>query len=462
MSRAGGAWRVWLGVAVFAGGVYWFGYGRREAWSLPVVRPRRGDLARVLREEARTRYREVRTLSMPVDGRLLPQRLEEGDAVPAGAVLAEVEADPSRSVVQRLEGEARALTARRQQAADTRAEQARLTQAEAGARAARAAVSARQAEAGARQAELDDARREQARLADLRARSAATQADLDRAQAALERAQALVQASDAQLAAARAEAAAAAARAAEAQAALEARARQVAELTARGEALDAQLVPARLDAGRTQVEAPFDGRLLAVHHRSGGHLPRGTPLFELGDPTSLEVEVELLSEEAATLTRAGLYAVTGGALGQDERRVFLRQVSPRAFTKRSSLGVEEQRVLAWFRLQGDPPPQLAHGYRVYLEAATHVARDALLVPRRALVRAGEAWGVFVLDAAGNAALVPVSLGVEDEAWVEVTEGLDEGASVLLDVPEELRAGDPVAARDEPDLGAVPRIPGSGG
>jgi HlyD family secretion protein len=206
--------------------------------------------------------------------------------------------------------------------------------------------------------------------------------------------------------------------------------------------------------------------VLSVVQRSESVLAPGSPLFEIGDPASLEVEVDVLSEDAVHLRPDGLYGIYGRALGDGDRAgeasevpARLREVSPRGFTKRSSLGVEEQRVHAWLSFV-TPPPGLGHGYRVHMRAALEVARGALLVPRRALLRDGRDWIVFVGEGARARRRV-VELGLGDESWVVVRSGLTGSEDLCLDVPETLEDGDPVVLEEARDLAPPAPLPGQG-
>ena len=106
------------------------------------------------------------------------------------------------------------------------------------------------------------------------------------------------------------------------------------------------------------------GVVLRVVQEDEGGVMAGAPLLEVGDPASVEVITDVLSEDAAQL-HAGASArviVSGG----DTLAGVVRQIEPTAFTKRSSLGVDEQRVrvvigLTTLFARGAP---LGDGYRV--------------------------------------------------------------------------------------------------
>jgi len=92
-----------------------------------------------------------------------------------------------------------------------------------------------------------------------------------------------------------------------------------------------------------ELKAPTGGRVLRLFEESSRAITTGTPLLEIGDPADLEVVVETLSRDGASITPGTrvLLEHWGGEAPLEGR---VRFVEPAAFTKISALGVEEQRV----------------------------------------------------------------------------------------------------------------------
>ena len=92
-----------------------------------------------------------------------------------------------------------------------------------------------------------------------------------------------------------------------------------------------------------EVKATASGSILHVFQESSRAVTQGTLLLEIGDPTDLEVVVEMLSRDgAALLPGAKVELEQWGGPTPLEGKV--RLVEPVAFTKIFALGVEEQRV----------------------------------------------------------------------------------------------------------------------
>ena len=193
------------------------------------------------------------------------------------------------------------------------------------------------------------------------------------------------------------------------------------------------------------VVSPVAGRVLRVLHKSEGVVQAGTPLVEVGDPAALEIVVDVLTSDAVHVRPGSEARITewgGSALAAS-----VRIIEPSAFTRLSALGVEEQRVNVVLDPKG--PPQawanLGDGYRVKAEIVTHEKADALQVPASAVFRRDSGWAVFRVDGP-LARLVPVQIGLRTQRRVEVTEGLEPGANVVLHPSDRIADGVKVVVR----------------
>jgi HlyD family secretion protein len=343
----------------------------------------RGAMEATLREEGKTRIKERYVISAPVAGNLRRIPLKAGDPVRAGeTVLATL--DPLPAAL--LDARARAMAEARRDAARAELERAR--------------------------AALDWARAEARRVRALFESGSATPQERDAA---------LWRETDAAQQAAAAE-----------------HQLRMAEAELRLFADAAEAFPT--NSGPVQLRSPVDGRVLRVFESSARVVSPGTPLLEVGDPTDLEVVIEVLSREAVAL-QPGLPVRLEQWGGETPLEARIRRVEPSAFTKVSALGVEEQRV----RVIADliTPPERRSGlgdqFRVDAVVILWSADDVLKVPVGALFRRGSDWAVFVLDR-GRARLRPVVVGHRNEREAEIRDGLHEGETVLLYPGERVRDG----------------------
>jgi HlyD family secretion protein len=179
------------------------------------------------------------------------------------------------------------------------------------------------------------------------------------------------------------------------------------------------------------ITSPVDGKILRVMQESGRVVPAGFPLMEVGDPTDLELRIEVLSRDAVAIKPgAKVWLEQWGGDAPLQARV--RLVEPSAFTKISALGVEEQRVyvIADFVDPLEKRPTLGDSYRVEARIIIWEKADALRVPAGALFQREGETHVFVIDG-GRAELRKVKAGRTNGVETEVLEGLRAGDAVVV-------------------------------
>jgi HlyD family secretion protein len=180
-----------------------------------------------------------------------------------------------------------------------------------------------------------------------------------------------------------------------------------------------------------EVKAPTNGKVLKVLEENARVVMAGTHLLEIGDPSDLEVVVEVLSRDGASIAPGA--KVEFEQWGKSEPLIGrVRMVEPAAFTKVSALGVEEQRVnvIADLVTAPDQRPGLGDGFRVEARIVVWEAADALKVPTGALFRRGDQWAAFVV-ADGRAHFRQVKAGRSSGNETQILEGLKAGDLLIL-------------------------------
>jgi HlyD family secretion protein len=197
---------------------------------------------------------------------------------------------------------------------------------------------------------------------------------------------------------------------------------------------------ARQERAPIEVRAPVSGRVLRVLEESSRVVAAGTPLIEVGDPTDLEVVVEVLSRDGVAIAPGARMELDqwGGSFPLQAR---VRMVEPAAFTKVSALGVEEQRLNVVADIITPPADRTSLGdnFRVEARIVTWEAQEALKVPSGALFRRGDQWGAFVVQG-GRARLRSVKAGRSTGTETHVLEGLKPGERVILYPGDRVRDG----------------------
>ncbi len=194
------------------------------------------------------------------------------------------------------------------------------------------------------------------------------------------------------------------------------------------------------------VKATVSGSVLNVYRESEGVVNAGEPLMEIGDPTGLEIAVDVLSADAVRIapgTRVLIQNWGGDGVLDGE----VRTVEPVGFTKISALGVEEQRVLVIIDITSPRETwrKLGDGYRVEAEFILWEQDDVLQIPASALFRQNNGWAVFVVNK-DSAQVREIELGQRGGFAVEVASGLDENDRVIIHPGDTIEQGSRIETR----------------
>jgi HlyD family secretion protein len=360
----------------------------------------RAPLRVTVEEEGRTRVRDRYVLSAPVPGYLRRIELKVGDGVSKGQQVVLLE--PLRSAV--LDPRSRA-------------------EAEAAVTAAQANLNAAREKARAAAADAEYARERETRMKKLSNDGFISKDDLDQAVSEATKAEAVRLSSDAAIIASQA------------------------DLERARTALGYSAADAAAESGKTvAVRSPVAGRVLKLHRESECVVNAGEPILDIGDPRNLEVKVEVLSADAVKIRKgtAVHFERWGGERPLTGR---VRVVEPAGFTKISSLGVEEQRVLVIVDLTSPAAEWrgLGDGYRLDTSFVLWEGTDVLCVPASALFRKGEGWALYVVDR-NRARLREVATGHRTALLVEVLSGLEVGVPVIAHPDDMIRDGIRVQVR----------------
>ena len=214
------------------------------------------------------------------------------------------------------------------------------------------------------------------------------------------------------------------------------------------EAAETALAYAGATNGEQQltIASPINGSVLKILRQSEGVIRAGEPLIEVGNPTQLEVEIDVLSSDAIKISPGSkvLFKRWGGEQNLKGR---VRTIEPVGFTKVSALGVEEQRVLVIADLTS-PPEQwqrLGDGYRVEASFILWQKDDVLTLPSSSLFRLKEDWAVFTIEN-NTAKRTKVKIGQRNGLSAQVLSGLNQGQQVVTHPSEAVKDGIEVELR----------------
>ncbi len=371
------------------------GYGLIPgAIDVDLVNVFRGPLQVTIEEEGRTRLKERFVISAPTSGVMQRIDAKVGDPVQKGQAVAVLE--PLRS-----------------QALDPRS----LAETEASVSAATAALKASREKERAAAADADYLEKKLERITNLHASGYVAKDQFDQAASEVKKAQAVRLSAEAAVNVARFE-------------------------------LDRTKVALQNFALRKNFEShhiiyipsPITGAIFRIYRESEGTVGAGEPLMDIGNAENLEIRVEVLSSDAVRIKKGTpvLFKRWGG---DEPLSGAVRIVEPAGFTKISSLGVEEQRVLIIADILSEPDKwrALGDGYRLEAHFVVLEAKDVLQVPNSALFRSGKDWAVFASDK-GKALKRLVEVGQRNGFTAEILSGIHENDKVIAHPDEAISDG----------------------
>ena len=380
-----------LGLMAAVAGIAWFLMPRPITVETAVVN--KGRFVATVDEDGKTRIRERYVVAAPLAGRLTRVRLKAGDTVAADDVVASIMPPPAPLLDPRSRREA----------------EERLGTAEAALARSKATVERAQAQADQAKTDLDRART-------LAAQGASTVQ-------AQERAELAQRVADRDL-----------------------RAAEFQDHAANHEVDQAKALLARYQEGadapieRWNITAPVSGVVLRVVQESETAVQSGAPLLEIGDPRDLEIVTDVLSVDAVEIRPGAEVAIEHwGGPGVLSGRV--RRIEPAAFTKISTLGVEEQRVNVLIDVLS-PREQwagLGDGFQLDTRITVFTKDDIDVIPAGALFRRGDSWSVYVVED-GRARLRAVDLVRRSGRSAAVSKGLAPGDRVVVYPSDQISPG----------------------
>jgi HlyD family secretion protein len=202
--------------------------------------------------------------------------------------------------------------------------------------------------------------------------------------------------------------------------------------------LESQRALLQEDLEKSVVRAPVSGPILEKYVDNRRVLLAGTPLLKMGDMATIEIECDVLSEEVVHVAAGMAVEISGKAIDEPPVLGTVKRVYPAAHKKISALGIEQQRVKTLIEFD-NTALALRPGTRLDVRIITAASENALAVPERSTFREHNQWNVFIANH-GNAQKQAVQLGLKNDDWAEVIEGLSADDTLIADPPNDLAEG----------------------
>lgn len=445
-------WKIIGLLAVLIVGGYFAVDALQTPTPVDVVVAEKGDIRTFVEERAKTRVPHVYRITMPSDGRIMPITHVEGDAVAKGQLVAELDQADLQTAVAQTSAQVGKLAAQIVENNDARLENNALKQFDSFLESMVRTVESAEAQTRSSQANFKFAESELKRKRPLARTNAISDSKLEEAE--LQRLESeidfqkdvltwrAIQAVHSGMLVGR-----------------ESIHKYIEKKTLQRDVLrqekaeaEARLEKSQRDKARGRMVSPVDGIVLRREVSNQRVLPVGQLLLEIGRLEDLEIEAEVLSQDVVDIQPGAAVDIYGPAIGKTPVTGAVKRIYPQGFTKVSSLGVEQQRVLVIIGFDSASLQQLKSAqrklgadYRVRVKIYTDSRSDVLKVPLAAVFRAPDGGRRVFVVRNGVARLVPVEVGLINDAEVEILSGIQAGEQVILTPETSLEDGIAVEA-----------------
>lgn len=184
----------------------------------------------------------------------------------------------------------------------------------------------------------------------------------------------------------------------------------------------ADVESAALSLSYTKIVAPFGGRIVDRVVVQGRHIKSGEKLFTIANLTPLVARVFLPEKDVAGLRLGQTAELVLDAAGGQRLPGRVTRISPVVDTSTGTIKVTVEALAL--------TPSARPGSFTSVRIVTDTHKDALLVPKAAVVREDSSDYLFVADGS-RARRCKVKLGLPSDGRIEVVAGLSGRESVIV-------------------------------
>lgn len=345
------------------------------------ITPKQGDLQQFFSETAKTQLSQNYVLTMPISGKLNPIELNPGDQIQKGQLLASLEAKPL--ILQIEQDKATITTVKR----FIQSEQERLKSFE-----AELALNKKNLNRNAilvKKNHIEQSRYDDSLLA-------ATKSELSIMQQKY----------------------------------------TLASLMAVESITSTRLAKTQYDLSISKIESPVTGVILDRYTQGNAWLPAGQQLFSVGKFQDLEVVSEVLTSDAQQLKVGGevLLGVDGVHY---PFKAIVKRIDPAGFTKKSALGVDEQRVNVIIQPENPEKMNVKVGYRLFAKFITSVAKNVIIIPRYSMLQASDGSYYVLTQSFMGVKKRPIKIDIMTDSEVAVIDGLSTSDKIISEPTAQL-------------------------
>lgn len=180
---------------------------------------------------------------------------------------------------------------------------------------------------------------------------------------------------------------------------------------------------ARLNLEKTKIQAPFSGIITDIKLSPREHLTSGREILTLVDISHIQVHAKVLESEIGRMRVGREVEIRFSAYPEKVFKGRTKAISP-------IINPEDKTCKVVIEV-ANPEEEIKPGMHAEVEIPAEIYKDRLLIPQEAvLVRAGRKLAFVVEN--GLSKWRYIEVGLENEDYAEVLDGIDEGEPVIVE------------------------------
>lgn len=190
--------------------------------------------------------------------------------------------------------------------------------------------------------------------------------------------------------------------------------------------------------GKTNVYSSIGGIILSRDVEKDQAVLPGTLMYEIGDYSTAYIRADVLVDDIVKINKGQKALISGDVLKDAEIQGEIYYIAPKAESIISSLGIEQQRIEVRIKFDNSSL-MLKPGYTLDVDITSQEKPDTLYVPEKSVFEMDGKDTVFIVK---NNKVAPrtIETGIENDNYIEVISGINEGETVVVDPDSELKPG----------------------
>lgn len=186
---------------------------------------------------------------------------------------------------------------------------------------------------------------------------------------------------------------------------------------------DINVKKAQMELEKTRISAPFSGIICNIQVTPQEHVSSSQELFTLVNIDQIQVHARVLESEIGKMKTGREVTLNFSAYPEKNFKGTVKAISP--------VITPEDRTCRVIITMENPDEVIKPGMHAEVEIITDIYPDRLLIPQEAILVRGGRKLAFVVE--GNLAKWRyLELGLENEEYAEVLDGIKEGEEVIIE------------------------------